>query len=161
MFTPLKRHSCRLLAAAGIIASLPACLKSPRRVTLDLVLFNYLNRPIFDVSIDGKDSGVSSPYPKTGGGTISGVTLELGPKIVHWRLDGPEGMPRNGDRVNATNAPTLSSVPDGACFLAVHIYPDYTVELIPTVHYPQETDKGQEMQREYRRRGHPDTSPML
>lgn len=125
------------------------------------MFFNYLNRPIFDAYIDGKGGGVSFPYPDTGGATISGVTLELGPKIVHWRLDGPEGMPRNGDRVNATNAPTLSSVPDGACFLAVHIYPDYTVELIPTVHYPQETDKGQEMQREYRRRGHPDTSPML
>lgn len=116
-------------------------------VTLDVVYFNYFNRPIFDAFIDNKGGGASTPYPHTGGTTISGVRLALGPKRVTWRLDGPEGMPRNGETILAKNSLALNAVPPDAEFLAVHIYPDETVELIPTVHYPRKTEKGNAMAR--------------
>ena len=114
-------------------------------VTLDVVTFNYWNRPIFDVFIDGEAGETSTPYPQTGGKTISGVQLRLGPKQVTWRLDGKKGTPRNGEPVVAKNTPELRDVPPNAVFLAVHVYPDETVELIPSRHYPQATEKGKAM----------------
>lgn len=111
-------------------------------VTLDVVTFNYLNRPIYDVFIDGKAGDSSTAYPATGGSTITGVRLALGPKVVTWKLDGKRGTPRNGETVSAKNAPQLTEVPGDAVFLAVHIYPDETVELIPSRHYPRKTEKG-------------------
>jgi hypothetical protein len=111
-------------------------------VTLDVVLFNYLDRPIFDVYIDGKVGDSSDPYPATGGGTITGVTLTLGPKKISWRLDGPHGTPRNGETVHAKNTPRLDDVPRDTHYLAMHVYPDETVELVISSHYPRATDKG-------------------
>ena len=111
-------------------------------VTLDVVLFNYLDRPIFDVYIDGKAGDSSDPYPATGGGTIAGVGLTSGPKKISWRLDGPPGTPRNGETVHARNSPRLDNVPREARYLSTHIYPDETVELVVSTHYPRATDKG-------------------
>lgn len=112
------------------------------RVVLDIVLFSYLDRPIFDVFIDGKAGESSGVYPETGGSTIAGVQLALGPKKVTWRLDGPEGMARNGDTVANKNALQLNEVVAGARFLAIHIYPDETVELVSSVHFPQRSARG-------------------
>ncbi|WBS04835.1 hypothetical protein OU994_11435 [Pseudoduganella sp. SL102] len=111
-------------------------------MVFDIVHFNYTDRPIFDAFIDGKAGGTTSPYPATGGGSISGVALVSGPKKVTWRLDGPPGMPRNGHTVSAKNVPMLTGVPPDARYLGVHIYPDTTVELIPSRHYPRPTEKG-------------------
>ena len=111
-------------------------------VTLDIVFFNYLDRPIFDAFVDGKGGDSSYPYPETGGSTITGVTLSTGPKKVTWRLDGPTGAARNGETVTAKNTPVLPDVSGGARYLAVHIYPDETVELVVTRHYPRATEKG-------------------
>lgn len=114
-------------------------------VTLDVVTFNYCNRPIYDVFIDGKSGDSSTAYPATGGSTISGVKLALGPKQVTWKLSGKRGMPRNGELVMAKNRLSLINVARDARFLAVHIYPDDTVELITSRHYPEATDKGKAM----------------
>ena len=59
------------------------------KAVLNVILYNYLNRPIFDVFIDGKVGRGSDAYPSTGGGMITGVSFDLGPKKVTWRLDGP------------------------------------------------------------------------
>ena len=114
-------------------------------VTLDVVTFNYWDRFISDVFIDGKGGDSSTPFPETGGSTISGVRLRLGPQEVTWTLGGRKGRPRNGEIVTAKNAPQLGPVPPDAVFLGVHIYPDETVELIPSRHYPQPTAKGEAM----------------
>jgi hypothetical protein len=143
-FYPSLRRR-RFLAGAAAIVFLPSCAARPMTVTLNTVIFNYLDRFIFDVFIDGKAGDSSDPYPSTGGSTISGVRLTLGPKKVTWRLDGPEGTPRNGETVTARNPLELSSVPPGFTFLGIHIYPDETVELIPTLHYPRATEKGKAM----------------
>jgi len=43
-----------MMGAAVLLLSLFACKTRPRAVSLDVVTFNYLDRPIFDVFIDGK-----------------------------------------------------------------------------------------------------------
>lgn len=107
-----------------------------------VVLFNYLDRPIFDVLIDGKVGFGSDAYPSTGGGIITGVRFDLGPKTVSWRLDGPAGTPRNGDTVHNRNLLRLDSTVPGARYLGVHIYPDDTVELITSVTLPDKSERG-------------------
>lgn len=117
----------------------------PRRVSLNVVLFNYLDRPIFDVFVDGKMGFGSSAYPSTGGGTVTGVRFDLGPKKVTWRLGGPEGTPRNGETVTNKNPLRLDTVMPRAKYLGVHIYPDGTVELITSIAVPDATRRGVEM----------------
>ncbi|KQQ39192.1 hypothetical protein ASF61_22285 [Duganella sp. Leaf126] len=112
------------------------------KVVLNVVLFNYLDRPIFDVYVDGKVGESSDAYPSTGGGTMMNVELALGPKKVSWRLDGPAGMARNGDTVTNKNPLTLDQVVPGARYLAIHIYPDETVELVTSVQRPEKTARG-------------------
>lgn len=132
----------------GVLASLVAlsgCRATPKIITLDIVTFNYYNRPIYDVFINDAGGGTSTAYPATGGGTIMGEQLRLGPQKVTWKLDGKIDMPNNGQTVIARNIPQLVNVPSDSVFLSVHVYPDETVELIPTVHYPSETEKGKVM----------------
>lgn len=69
------------------------------KVVLSVVLFNYLDRPIFDVFVDGKMGFGSDACPATGGVMVTGVAFELVPKKVSWRLDGPAGTPRSGETV--------------------------------------------------------------
>lgn len=111
-------------------------------MTLDIVYFNYLGRPLYNASIDGIASRSLDPYPETGGSAISGVVLATGVKKVTWVLDGPPGAPRNGETIRAKNAAFLDGRLEGARYLGVHIYPDATVELIPSRHFPRPTQKG-------------------
>jgi len=138
-----KRRS--ILLAAGGFLLLNACEAKDMRVVLDMVLFNYLDRPIFAVSVDGMGYEVSGAYPETGKTTTTGVEFELGPKIVSWKLDGPKGKPRNGETVQNKNTLELTrnQIVPGAKFLSVHIYADDTVELITSVHFPQVSARGE------------------
>lgn len=115
--------------------------KSPS-VTLDLVLFSYLRRPIFDVFIDGKGGDSSGVFPETGGSTISGLLLEPGPKHITWRLDGENGMVDNGKTIVAENAVILHDIKPSSRYLALHIYPDNTVELLTSQYYPGPSQRG-------------------
>lgn len=120
-----------------------ACGTNPKRIVLNVVLFSYLDRPIFDVYIDDGGFGdTSGPYPNTGKGVIAGVSLTLGPKKVSWRLDGPEGTPRNGETVVNKNTLELTDIVPGAKYLGVHIYPDETVEFSTSVGRPDFSAKG-------------------
>lgn len=133
----------RFLGAWGCLLILNACEEKPMKVVLDVVLFNYLDRPIFAVMIDGKGEHSSDAYPKTGGGTIVGVEFTIGPKTVSWKLDGPPGAPRNGETVENKNILELTAVVPGARYLAVHIYPDETVELSTSVSRPYFSPRGE------------------
>lgn len=130
-----------MLGLVALLLTLLGCTTRSRTVTLDVVTFNYLNRPIYDVFIDGKSGDSSTAYPATGGGTITGVKLRLGPKRVTWKLDGKRGTPRSGEVVTEKNLVQLTDVPCDAVFLAIHIYPDETVELLTSRHYPDATEK--------------------
>jgi hypothetical protein len=138
----------------GAIAVLPvanACEARSMKAVLNVILYNYLNRPIFDVFIDGKVGRGSDAYPSTGGGMITGVSFDLGPKKVTWRLDGPEGTPRNGETVMNKNPLRLENIVQGAKYLGVHIYPDDTVELIASVSIVGILERGIAMAQEYGR----------
>lgn len=133
----------RAFLSAGLsLVFINACGAKPVKSTFDVVLFNYLDRPVFEVLIDGRVDANSTPYPDTGGATIADVQLSLGTKNVTWRLDGPEGMADNGKLIASKNKPVLASIPNGK-YLGVHIYPDFTVEFIPTVHYPRPSERGE------------------
>jgi hypothetical protein len=112
------------------------------KVVLNIVVFSYWDRPIFEVNIDGQGDEASGAYPNTGKGVTGGVSLTLGPKKVTWRLDGPEGLPRNGDTLVNKNRLELVEVPPGANYLGIHIYPDETVELSTSVGRPEPSVKG-------------------
>jgi hypothetical protein len=138
----------------GAVAVLPAanfCEARPMKARLNVILYSYLNRPIFDVYIDGKVGTSSDAYPSTGGGMITGVPFDLGPKTVTWRLDGSEGMPRIGETVTNKNPLRLDTVVQGAKYLGVHIYPDDTVELTTSIGIPGRSARGVEMAQEYSR----------
>lgn len=120
-----------------------------REVTLNVVLYSYLERPIFDVYLNGKWVGDASAYGG-GGGIISGVPVTLGPQALTWRLDGPKGTPRNGEVVSAKRALSLSpdQIPPDARYLGVHIYPDETAELNLSRYIPEATARGREIRAE-------------
>ena len=136
----MKRRN--LLRAIAFLPVAHTCEAKSMKVVLDVVLFNYLDRPIFDVYIDGKVGETSEAYPATGGGIFTGVSFALGQKTVTWRLDGPKGTLRNGETVANRKPLRLDTVVQGAKFLGVHIYPDDTVELITSVGLHGATERG-------------------
>jgi hypothetical protein len=143
----------RWLGAGACFFLINACGAKTMKVRFDVVLFNYLDRPIFEVLIDGNVDASSDQYPGTGSGTIMGIQLAPGPKKVTWRLGGPEGLANNGDTVTSKNTPELKPIPGGR-YLGIHIYPDYSVELIPTVSFPRVSERGEsEMSKAGRDRG--------
>ncbi|CAH0285073.1 hypothetical protein SRABI118_03901 [Massilia sp. Bi118] len=77
-------------------------------------------------------------------GVIAMQPVTLGPQVVNWRLDGPEGMAGNGENVIAKNHPILDNVPPGMKWLGLHIYPDETVEIRLSKGNPDDlqTEKG-------------------
>jgi hypothetical protein len=153
-YKTVEKIDRRTLLGAGIcFMFVNACEAKPMKARFDVVLFNYLNRPIFELLIDGTIDGSSDKYPGTGSGIMTGISLSLGQKKVTWRLGGPAGMANNGDTVTSKNFPELVSIPGGR-YLGIHVYPDYTVELIPTVGLPQVSQRGQvEMVEAGRHRG--------
>lgn len=122
--------SRRSVFFAGLSALfLPACEAKPMTLNFDVTVFSYLDRPIFDIYISDQLGTSTRPYPATGGGTITGVSLPAGPQKVVWTLDGPEGKPRNGEVVTAKNLPLIKDEARNFRHLMLHIYPDDTVEL--------------------------------
>ena len=138
-----KHLSRRVFAAAlGLYFFTNACKAKSMKVVLNVVLFSYWDRPIFEVNIDGKVDEASGAYPNTGKGVTGGVQLALGLKKVTWRLGGPEGLPRNGDTLVNKNRLELVDILPGARYLGIHIYPDETVELSTSVGRPQLSARG-------------------
>lgn len=115
------------------------------RVLLNISLFSYLDRPIFDVKMNGTNFMAALENSFYGSNSVMVMQpITLGPQVVTWRLAGPEGAPRNGERVTAKNTPTFTKVPEGIKWLALHIYDDDTVEIKLSKGTPDElqTDRG-------------------
>lgn len=99
-------------------------------IYLDVSVFNYLDRPIFDLNMNGTDLlGAAARGFYGASGVLMMQRIVLGPQNVSWRLAGPEGAARNGERVVARNQPLLNAVPERMKWLGLHIYPDETVEI--------------------------------
>lgn len=120
-------YALLLCCAAPLISS---CDSSPRTAVVDVSLFSYLDRPIFDVLLNGKDIGASLAHGFNGANSsMIGERITLGPQVITWRLGGPQGTPRNGETVRAKNTPVLAEIPQGVTWIAVHVYDDDTVEI--------------------------------
>lgn len=152
-----RRKILGSLAGLGLLYPLVACGKGnlfmSKEITLDVVLYSYLNRPIFDVLLNGGDIGVANAYG--GGGIMTGVSIPFGPQTLSWRLDGPKGTPHNGETVVVRNSLTLTKdqIPSKAEYLGVHIYPDGTAELAISQYIPEVSPRGQKILDEVRKHG--------
>lgn len=111
---------------------------------LNVVLFNNLNRPIFEVLLNGSDIGAANAYGG-GGGIATGERIPFGRQTLTWRLGGPEGTPHNGETVTVKNSLAISEVevPPKTRYLGVHIYPDNTAELTFSQYIPERTSRGE------------------
>lgn len=114
--------------------------RQAQTVYLDVAGYDYLDRPIFEILLNGIEIG-------SGGALMTGVPIKLGPQVISWRLGGPKGMAGNGDTVKAVNIPELKAVDAKFRYLGVHIYPDNTVEVIPERFWPERTEKGEAITR--------------
>ena len=146
----LRSRRCLLLACLSAFA-LAACSQQidsksnqGKKMTAknDVVYFDvsaisYIERPIFEVKLNGIEIGAG------GGGLMTGVAVPLGPQIITWRDAG------TGEKFKATNTPVLKSINSEMRYLGVHIYPDNTVEVIPERFWPEKTEKGQEINRQW------------
>lgn len=157
-----SRRQTLITALSMLTASVAACRPDSRNAEhsttqsadkrtdfayFDVAIFNYLNRPIFDVRLNKKHIGLASTF-NSGHGLMTGVKVPLGPQMVSWRLDGPEGTKGNGDTVHAANTLVLVAPPEEHRYLGVHIYPDNTVEIIAEAFWPEPTERGSEIRRQ-------------
>lgn len=144
-----------LCAGASSIFLLSSCGAKSMRVFLNISLFSYLDRPIFDVDMNGTDfmSALERSFYGSNAVMVQ-QPIKLGPQKVTWRLDGPEGAPRNGDLITAKNIPVLDEIPRGVKWLALHIYNDETVEISLSKGTSAElqTDRGRRIIEEWRRK---------
>jgi hypothetical protein len=109
---------------------LPSCESKSMRIYLNISLFNYLERPIYDVAMNDTNFMGGAAHGFYGANGIMAMqAITLGEQSVTWKLDGPKGMTGNGELVKAKNRPVLQNIPKNVNWLGLHIYPDDTVEI--------------------------------
>ena len=134
-----RRAFCAVGLGLFLLSAITACEAKPMTVNLNISLFNYSDRSIFDIYMNKTDFMGAPAHGFYGSNSIMlEQVITLGPQKVTWRLDGPEGMPRNGETVTAKNTPILAEIPKGVKWLALHIYPDDTVEITLSKGTPDE-----------------------
>jgi len=147
MMNKSRRKILGNLACLSLLYPLTACGKGnlfmKKEVVLDVVLFSYLKITIFDVHLNGGDIGVAGPYGG-GGGVMTGVTIPLGTQTLNWRDAG------SGKSFSVKNLLTLppEAIQSNANYLAVHIYPDSTAELMTSENLPQPSIRGEQIYKE-------------
>lgn len=134
------------LVSLSLLYPLTACGKGnlfmKKEVVLDIVLYSYLDRPIFDIYLNRIDLGVANSYGGTG--IVVGVTIPFGPQTLTWRLGGPRGMALNGETVTVKNSLILNpeQILSNTDSLGIHIYPDNTAEFTFSQYMPERTNRG-------------------
>jgi hypothetical protein len=77
----VPRVNRRRLLGAGVCVMLTnACDAKLSKPSFNVVLFNYLNRPIFELLIDGTVDASSDAYPGAGTGIMTEFGISLGQK---------------------------------------------------------------------------------
>jgi hypothetical protein len=136
-------HSRRtvFIGALGLIF-LPACEAKPMTAHLNISIFSYLDRPIFDVYMNKTDFMGAAAHAFYGSnGVMLSQPITLGPQKVTWRFAD------SGETATAKNVPELKEIPPGVKWIALHIYADDTVELAFSKGTPDElsTVRGQKI----------------
>ncbi|AJK45308.1 DUF3304 domain-containing protein [Burkholderia plantarii] len=117
--------ACRLLV--GLMSLLPLAACSERTMNLDVSIYNYWPRAIYDVAVNGQYAGGAymGYHPGgAGGSVVCCIKVKPGPITIEYSLGGSEGMPRLGERIHATAV--LQALPDNSKVLTMHVYPNGT-----------------------------------
>jgi len=158
----MRRTTLFRLLALGLLYPLSACKSDSKakgffmkkEIVLNVVVFNYTDRPIFEVLLNKRLDGGAAAYD--GGRAIAvGVAIPFGPQTLTWRLGGPRNMERNGETVTAKNPLNLTPdlIPADTRYLAVHVYADETAELTFAEYLPDPTSRGAKILLEAERNG--------
>ncbi|MCE3605067.1 hypothetical protein LXA47_15795 [Massilia sp. P8910] len=144
-----------LLAGAALwLLGTSAAMAQTDKV-LDVVIFNYSNRTLLDVTVGGVRVGGAGPYPYSGRRSKVGARFSNGPQTVSWRVGALEGQEKDeddGQVVRSSNTPTMGEIPSDAHYLSVHIYPDAKVEFMFSRRVPVLSKRGESIDADYRRR---------
>lgn len=144
-----SRRSAIGLIGLGLMMPLVACRQGKKKVqketALHVEVFSYVDRIIIDISFNGTGLGVMNRHGRTG--TITDVYIPFGIQTLRWRLDGPEGTPRNGEVVTPKNQLVISpeQISPGTRYLGIHLYPDDTVEFTFAEGMPERTARGKKI----------------
>lgn len=117
-------------------------------IVMNVVVFNYTNRPIFEVLLDHKIDGGAAEYDG-GRAIVTGVTIPLGPQTLTWRDAGSGKTFKVKNSLNLTQ----EQIPPDAGYLAIHIYSDETAELTFAKYLPDPTPRGQKILDEAEKNG--------
>ncbi len=146
VFSAALRAACTVAACC---VALPASAFEESHRQLDVVVFNYLDRQIWDVTVSGVRVGSAGRFPYSGRRTKVGARVNDGPQKVTWRLPGLDGG--EATLVTARNAPNVAGRTRDSRFMAVHVYPDYSVELKFSEEPPVYSARGQAISNQYDR----------
>jgi hypothetical protein len=136
----LRRRFVLNLAGLSLLSSLAACSKSGifigKEISITVVMYSFLDRPIFEIHLDGSDIGGANSFGTTS--MVTGVAVTMGEQKLSWRLDGPKGKPRNGETVALKNRVIINphDIPRAAQYMGVYLYPDDTAEFVFTEFMP-------------------------
>lgn len=112
---------------------------------MNVVAYNFSDRPILDILFNGEDLGVSGPFGLTG--TITGVCVQFGVQKLTWRLDGSKDMPRLGETVTAKNHLIVreQDITPDTRYIGLHLYQDETADLTFAEYIPELSARGEEI----------------
>lgn len=150
-FATLKKYAMQ--AACGLALSFVAVSASalePLQRGVDVVLFNYMDQQVFDVTLGETRVGSAGRFPYSGRRTKVGARLTEGAQTVTWRIPASDGG--SSQTVAARNRPSPGERAREARFLAVHIYPDASVELKYSENFPTYSERGARISAEYEQR---------
>ena len=141
------RRAAVKVIGLGLMVPLAACGqgKNLTEAVLDVVMYSYLDRPIYDISFTGTNLGVANKYGGTG--IITQVSIPFGIQKLRWNLDGPEGTARNGEVVEVKNKLVITpeQIVPGTRYLGLHLYPDDTAEITFAEFIPERTARGEKI----------------
>jgi hypothetical protein len=120
-------HALACRWVIGLVFLLPLAACTEKTMNLDIAIYNYWPRAIYDVAVDKQYAGGAymAYHPGgAGGSAVCCVSIKKGPITVEYSLGGAEGAPRLAERIHSTAV--LEELPGDSKVLTVHIYPNET-----------------------------------
>ena len=147
----MRRRKVMSLIGFGFLPAIAGCGKSG--LTLTVVMYSYLDRPIFEINLNGEPLGAANAYGTTS--MVTGVSVVMGEQKLSLTLGGPEGMPRNGETVAVKNRAVIkaSDIPSRTHYMGLYLYPDDTAEFTFGEFMPGHSTRGEVLMKSVRANG--------
>lgn len=113
--------------------------KKPEVVYMDVSVYAYTPYVLNGMTINGRGLMTAG-----GGGLVTGEVFDLGPQTVQWRTGD------TGEIHTAKNTVILNKPKRDETYLGIHVYPDDTVEFIPSSDWPDTTERGEKIYQQMR-----------